>query len=158
MKSAEVELKEIRHKCTNCGTEDEIEVEVRRKGKEKQVIEDDSDLMQKLQSIDQDIKQLKKQKDDEAEKPKKPEGLRLPRYIPRHVCKGANCEGHDNEEYTERPNKRCTNCNGALIPDSVAKCPMCGNKDPDNFEIIDEEDLDAIGIPRPAAAGHDHVH
>lgn len=97
---------------------------------------------------------LKEREPKEAPKEKKEIKVKLPRTQPKWYCTGKGCEGHDNEDYSERPYKRCTKCNRWGGSKDVTTCPMCGNNDPDDFEIDDDETLDDLNIPRPKA--HDH--
>jgi hypothetical protein len=86
------------------------------------------------------------------EKPKKE--FVAERTAPRYLCKGKACEGHDNPAFTERPKKRCTNCKMWGGPADTPKCPRCGHTD--DFEEIDDDDLDGMDYPKPMMVMHNH--
>lgn len=77
---------------------------------------------------------------------------------PFFVCANGNCgEGvHRNDNYSKKPNKRCTNCD-SLNGDT--KCTNCGNKDEEKFDELEDEELKDLGIPLPPEISHeDHHH
>ena len=64
-------------------------------------------------------------------------------------CK--TCNGlHANSNYKTRPNKKCENC-GSIHGSKV--CKNCGNSE---FEEIDTDELNELGIPEPGATTEDH--
>lgn len=147
---AEVELKQIKHKCEKCGNEDDIEVEVHRKSKEKVVVDDNSDIREKLDTLE---KLLTPKQAAAEEKPKK-EKVIVQSYEPKYHCPDGNCEigVHKNENYKERPAKKCTTCD-QFAPKRAKKCAWCGESD---FDELSDDDLDDLKIPKPAHEGHDH--
>ena len=92
-------------------------------------------------------KKMPKQKEEPA-KPKDPE-IHIPSYMPKHVCKGKGCEGHENKGYRLRVKKKCTNCD-QFASENTGKCTWCGQND---FDDVDDDTLDDLGIPKPE---HDH--
>ena len=73
-----------------------------------------------------------------------------PRDEPYFHC--ATCkENEENENYTERPRKRCTNCD-SLNGESRKGCKNCNN---DEFEEVSEDDLEEMEIPVPKKKPHE---
>ena len=106
---------------------------------------------EKQPDFDAIIEKKLKEKEPKKEEPPKVKVV-APSYQPKHLCKGAGCEGHDNENYTMRVKKKCSNCD-QFAPDSVKKCPWCGETD---FDDIDDDELDELNIPRPREHSHTH--
>ena len=76
---------------------------------------------------------------------------------PFYSCKNGNCDigMHKNPNYSKKPNKKCKNCDSL---NGSKKCKNCGNSDKEEFEDIDDEDLESLGIPMPAEQEHNHDH
>jgi len=98
------------------------------------------------------------------QKPQEPETKEvikkvLPIDKPFYVCENGNCdEGqvHRNESYSKKPNKKCKNCD-SLNGDK--KCTNCGNKDSNEFDELDDAELEELGIPLPPENSHEgHNH
>lgn len=148
MKSTEVETEVRNVDCPHC--KGKIEVEIERKPAKVKFAEipDIEDI------VDRKFKERElKQVVDTPKPEKKKEKVVAPAYQPRFVCSGSGCEGHDNPNYQVRPQKRCTNCNMWGGPASVKKCPTCGSEE--DFEEVDDDELDALNIPKPQ---HKHSH
>ena len=80
-----------------------------------------------------------------------------PKDQPFFECKDGNCgdKMHTNPNYKTRPNKKCKNCdslNGGEV------CKNCGNTDKDEFDELDEDELNDLGIPTPKNVEHEHNH
>lgn len=81
-----------------------------------------------------------------------PKLVRIPaKDEPFYECKDCN-KPHENKHYTERPNQKCTNCD-SLNGSSRKACKTCGNKE---FEELDEDKLNDLGIPIPPEPDHTH--
>lgn len=109
---------------------------------------------QSLEDLEATIeKAIEKRIPKQEKKEEKPPEVKTvaPAYQPKHLCKGKDCEGHKNPNYSMRVKKKCTQCD-QFAPDSVKKCPWCDN---DEFDDLDDDDLDSMGIPKPE---HDHEH
>ena len=76
---------------------------------------------------------------------------------PFYTCKNGNCDVgmHKNPNYSKKPNKKCKNCDSL---NGSKKCKNCGNSDKEEFEDIDDEDLESLGIPMPVEQEHNHDH
>ena len=80
------------------------------------------------------------------------EKIRAPKDQPFYKCK--NCgDAHKNTNYTQKPTKKCQNC-GTLNGDPT--CKNCGNTNSEEFEELDKEELDELGIPEPNEQNHNH--
>jgi hypothetical protein len=79
----------------------------------------------------------------------------VPRHIPRYSCASGNCNQpgglHSNDNYTERPSKKCSQCD-QFQPSFARVCPWCGN---DDFDDLTDDDLDGLNIPKPTGM---HTH
>lgn len=74
---------------------------------------------------------------------------KIPSYIPNYKCK--NCgNNHKNKDYSVRPKFKCSKC-GQFSPDGEL-CAWCKSKE---FDEIDEEELDDLGIPEPEEHEHE---
>ncbi len=80
-----------------------------------------------------------------------------PQDEPFYKCKNGNCGkgAHPNPNYKIIPKEKCENC-GTLNGQKV--CKNCGNKDEDNFNTLDQDELNDLGIPLPKEEEHDHDH
>lgn len=80
------------------------------------------------------------------------EVLKVPSYIPKYKCK--NCkENHKNKEYRQAPKFKCSNC-GQFSPNDDS-CIWCDGND---FDEIDEDELQDLGIDSPEELEHEHEH
>ena len=94
---------------------------------------------QVMQQVEPEIKEVIK------------EVTKIPSFIPQYKCKDGRCGNiHPNPDYTTRPNKKCENCGQFNAGDT---CIWCGNKE---FEELDDEELNDMGIPTPKPFEHDH--
>jgi len=76
---------------------------------------------------------------------------------PYYACKNGNCDKglHKNPNYSKKPKEKCENCGTS---NGIKKCKNCGNIDPEEFETLDEDKLNELGIPEPvdhSEHGHD---
>jgi len=132
-------------KCPGCGDT----LKIPKRPATHTIYEQDNDrTVNKLDELEKLVKEKLLSPPKEPEKKEKE--ILVPNYMPSYVCKGEGCEGHDNPNYRRRVEKRCTNCNMWGGPKNAKKCAMCGSTD---FEDVDEEELDTLGIPKP---GHSH--
>lgn len=92
------------------------------------------------------IKEIEESK--EVAKPK----LLVPSDEPFYPCKDCDTM-HKNPNYRQRPNKKCENCGSHNGPNNKT-CKNCSSKE---FEEIDEDALDELGIPR-VENGSTHEH
>ena len=79
-----------------------------------------------------------------------------PSDSPFYTCSDGNCEMdglHKNKNYTKRPKEKCKNCESL---NGSKKCKNCGNKDENEFETLEAEELDDLGIPEPLEKEHSH--
>ena len=79
-----------------------------------------------------------------------------PSDSPFYTCSDGNCEMdglHKNKNYTKRPKEKCKNCESL---NGSKKCKNCGNKDENEFETLEAEELDDLGIPEPLEKEHTH--
>lgn len=76
---------------------------------------------------------------------------------PYFACKNGNCDigMHKNPNYTIKPNKKCKNCDTL---NGKKKCKNCGNSDIEEFDELDDSELEDLKIPMPEAHEHDHNH
>lgn len=74
--------------------------------------------------------------------------VRYPRWMPYTLCMKDDCVGlHENENYTIKVAKKCTNFDcEQRVPAYAKRCPMCGGHD---FEALDQYDLADIPNPKP---------
>lgn len=93
-----------------------------------------------------------------SEKEEKPEPqkneVKLPSFLPGYACVNGACDmggWHENSNYSQAVRKKCTNCD-QLLPASAKKCAWCKG---DDFDEVDDDDLQSLGIPLPAG-GHKH--
>ena len=79
----------------------------------------------------------------------------VPSDEPFYTCANGNCDKgmHKNPNYTKKPNKKCKNCDSL---NGNKKCKNCGNSDEEEFEELDSDELNDLGIPEPPE--HDHTH
>lgn len=72
-------------------------------------------------------------------------------------CANGNCSKglHKNPNYSKAPNKKCKNCDSL---NGNKKCKNCGNSDEEEFEELDNNELENLGIPLPEEKEHDHNH
>lgn len=68
----------------------------------------------------------------------------VPSWQPNFICKGPNCNTKKNPAYSQRPKGKCSNC-GQFSKEAFGSCIWCDNKE---FEELDEEELDNLGVPR----------
>ena len=131
-------------KCTNCDKDHEVEIEL------------DNIELKKPQTPKMQVKEIEGEPSTEPQKEKivtKTE-YKIPSHIPSSTCANGSCgKNHPNKNYQNAPNQKCENC-GQFSFDSK-NCPFCGNED---FEEIDKEMLDELGIPLPQVHDHDHDH
>ena len=84
------------------------------------------------------------------------EVAKLPSFIPGYSCVNGNCDRgnwHPSEWYSQKPNKRCANCE-TLNGTNSKRCYMCkGSEFYD--DLLSDEELEELGIPLPAAAAQD---
>ena len=90
----------------------------------------------------------------QVEKPAEPEIQEkiievAPSYMPAFSCKGKDCDGHQNQNYKQRPKGKCKNCD-QFSKEKEGRCTWCGKSE---IEELDDEKLDEIGIPTP-----EHTH
>jgi len=79
------------------------------------------------------------------------EVTKLPNIQPNYRCKDGRCGNiHPNPDYTKRADKKCENC-GQL--GEGGECLWCKGSD---FEELDNEELDELGIPEPKEVHHEH--
>ena len=81
------------------------------------------------------------------------EVTKLPKTQPNYKCKDGRCGNvHPNPDYTMAPTKKCENC-GQFGEGDL--CLFCGRNE---FEEIDIEELEDLGIKTPEISheGHDH--
>ncbi len=73
------------------------------------------------------------------------------------VCANGNCDigVHRNENYSEKPNKKCKNCDSL---NGEKKCTNCGNKDEEEFDELEDNELTELGIPMPPENHEGHSH
>ena len=79
-----------------------------------------------------------------------------PSDSPFYTCSDGNCEMdglHKNKNYTKRPKEKCKNCESL---NGSKKCKNCGNKDENEFETLEADELDDLGIPEPLEKEHTH--
>ena len=103
---------------------------------------------------------IKELKDDPIKTPDMPEVkevikevVKIPSHIPKFKCKDGNCGlMHDNKNYTSKIKGKCTNC-GQFTGDINSECPFCNQKE---FDELDEDELNDLGIPEPKGGTHDH--
>lgn len=96
-------------------------------------------------------------KEIEAPEVKKPKAeVVAPNFMPRFRCPDGNCEigNHKNKNYKSKPAKKCTNCD-QFAPKTAKKCLWCDKED---FDDLDDDDLEGLGIPLPSIAEHEHSH
>jgi len=74
---------------------------------------------------------------------------KVPSYIPKYKCKSCN-ENHKNKDYSQKPRFKCEKC-GQFSPDGQS-CLWCDGKD---FDELDDEELEEMGIEEPAEKEHD---
>lgn len=85
------------------------------------------------------------------EKEKIVEKVKIPSDQPFYECK--DCDSlHKNKNYSVRPNKKCNNCDSLNGPKNKG-CKNCGNTE---FEELDEDQLDDLGVPKPEEHEHEH--
>ena len=78
------------------------------------------------------------------------EKVKIPSDQPFYECK--DCDAlHKNKNYSVRPNKKCSNCDSLNGPKNKG-CKNCGNTE---FEELDEEQLDNLGVPKPEEHEHE---
>ena len=81
------------------------------------------------------------------------EVVKIPSHIPKFKCKNGNCgKMHENEDYTAKITGKCTNC-GQFTANVNDPCPFCNKKD---YDDLDEDELEDLGIPQPNEVKHDH--
>lgn len=77
--------------------------------------------------------------------------VKIPKNIPKYKCK--NCDkNHENKDYSERSKFKCEKC-GQFSSDGKS-CLFCNNTE--DFEELDDDELDDMGIPRPQEQEHIH--
>ena len=82
------------------------------------------------------------------------EKIVAPSHIPAYKCKDGNCgQVHKNPNYFNKVKARCENC-GQFTDDINSPCIWCNEKD---FEELDEDEFENLGIPQPNEANH-HGH
>ncbi len=99
-----------------------------------------------------DVPRVVQPKEEKPEPPKKE--ITLPSYMPGYLCNNGNCDmggWHESKDYSQPVRKKCTNCD-QLLPANPKKCAWCKG---DDFEDVDDDDLQSLGIPLPAG-GHNH--
>lgn len=70
---------------------------------------------------------------------------------PYYECK--DCDNmHKNPNYKIKPNQKCSNC-GSLNRPKAKGCKNCGNTE---FEEVDNDELNELGVPEPELVEHDH--
>jgi hypothetical protein len=78
------------------------------------------------------------------------EKFKVPSNIPKYKCK--NCDkNHKNKDYHEPPKFKCANC--GQFSSSGDECIWCDGKE---FDELDEDELEDLGIPEPKEEEHDH--
>ena len=81
------------------------------------------------------------------------EVVKIPSTIPAYKCKDGNCgKMHPNPNYTKKIVGKCSNC-GQFTGDLNSECPFCNKNE---YEEIEEDELNDLGIPEPKEAEHDH--
>lgn len=82
-----------------------------------------------------------------AKAEEKPKEQDVPSYLPKHFCKGKDCDGHANVN-RKRITKKCNNCD-QVAPGNAGKCAFCGEKD---FDDLDDDQLEMFN----KGMEHDH--
>jgi len=81
------------------------------------------------------------------------EKMIIPSHIPGYECSDGNCGNiHPNQNYKKRVKAKCSNC-GQFTPNPDKNCPWCNNKE---FEELEDDELEELGIPEPENNHHDH--
>jgi hypothetical protein len=76
-----------------------------------------------------------------------------PSYQPNYKCKDGKCgQNHANPNYTTMIQGKCDNC-GQYGPDAAGPCFWCKEG---NFEEVDPEELEELGIQAPEPVEHSH--
>lgn len=98
--------------------------------------------------FDKKVKEVteSRKKEEPPAPPKEPE---VPSYLPKHFCKGKDCDGHANKS-RKKVTKRCNNCD-QVAPENAGKCAFCGEKD---FDELDEDDV--VKYNAGLEEGHSH--
>ena len=131
--------------CTNCDNEHPVEIDL------------DDITIDKLKTskiTDATVEQTQAPPPETTEIKTKTV-FKVPSHIPSASCKNGKCgKNHKNDNYTNAPNQKCENC--GQLSFNTKNCPWC-NKD--EFEEIDKETLEELGIPIPEIhEEHDHNH
>ena len=128
--------------CPDCKKKFESEHEleglepIKHKGKIKEV---DSDSTVQLQMEKPEVQEKIVEKVVEV----------APSYMPAFSCKGKDCDGHQNQNYKQRPKGKGKTCD-QFSKEKDGRCTWCGKSE---IEELDDEKLDEIGIPMP-----EHTH
>lgn len=77
---------------------------------------------------------------------------KIPSNIPGYKCKNCN-KVHKNQNYTQKPKFKCQNCGQFSV--NSDSCIWCEGKD---FDEIDEDELQELGIEEPQEQEHEHEH
>ena len=138
----------VRTTCKDCGKDGDHELpdELKEALKKPKATLVESPTDKKLDAV---LDALKTKTPEPVKETK--EKIIVPSYLPRFTCKGKDCVGDDNDGYITRVKKKCNNCD-QFAPENAKKCSWCGEED---FDDIDDEELDGLKIPKPAG-GHQH--
>lgn len=127
--------------CPNCKEKVAIDIDKLEVKQPKELENTTSEGQQTQQIIKPEIKEIEKIV----------EKVKIPSDQPFYECK--DCDSlHKNKNYSVRPNKKCNNCDSLNGPKNKG-CKNCGNTE---FEELDEDQLDDLGIPKPAEHEHEH--
>ena len=126
--------------CTDCNKEHDVELEL-----------NDIELTQ-LKTPKVTAATIETNETPQEPKPKIKTEFKVPSYIPSASCKNGSCgKNHKNKNYQNAPNQKCENCGQFSF--NAKSCPFCNNEE---FEEIDRETLEDLGIPIPEEHDHDH--
>lgn len=143
--------------CPHC--KGKIDLEIERKPAKVKLVDSHTEIPSaELESmIDRVLEKRTPKKEIEAPEVKKPKAeVVAPNFMPRFRCPDGNCEigNHKNKNYKSKPAKKCTNCD-QFAPKTAKKCLWCDKED---FDDLDDDDLEGLGIPLPSIAEHEHSH
>lgn len=102
-------------------------------------------------------KRIPKKEKEEKPEVKVEKDIQYPSWMPAEYCPDGNCSlggVHPNKNYKRKAEKKCKNCD-QFAPKVAKKCAWCGEND---FDDMDDEDLENMGINLPTLEEHTHEH